>query len=361
MPAPAPLHPWKWPENPWHRVHIDYAGPIEGKMCLVVIDAHSKWIEVCPVASANGPNTVEQLRKLCATHGIPVQIVSDNGSHFVNEVFQTFVERNGIQHIRVAPYHPASNGMAERAVQTVKSGLAVHREGSLETRISRLLFTYRRLPQSTTGKSPAELLMGRRLRARLDVIRPNLAARVELRQSSTKSHHDNSHSMRAFSTGEPVYISTPNKGWDSGLVSEINGPLSYTIKLNDGRQVKRHVDHIRKRSDYPGSNQSGSGTDVLSPDESFVETSIDSGETGRLAPSPPPEFRLSPDVTVKWPVAGNTTPGATPRPSSSSQRPVPVITTSAIAQQPICSASVTTPVLRRSNRVVRPPDRFGRE
>ena len=42
-PPPAPLHPWEWPQRPWVRIHVDYAGPFLGKMFLVVIDSHSKW------------------------------------------------------------------------------------------------------------------------------------------------------------------------------------------------------------------------------------------------------------------------------------------------------------------------------
>ena len=45
-PAQAPLHPWEWPEQPWFRVHADYAGPLKGKMFLLLVDAHSKWLEV---------------------------------------------------------------------------------------------------------------------------------------------------------------------------------------------------------------------------------------------------------------------------------------------------------------------------
>ena len=47
QPAKAPLHPWQWPERPWSRLHIDYAGPCFGdKTFLIIIDAHSKWLEV---------------------------------------------------------------------------------------------------------------------------------------------------------------------------------------------------------------------------------------------------------------------------------------------------------------------------
>ena len=42
MPQKAELHPWEWPKHPWHRVHVDYAGPIMNKYFLVLVDAHSK-------------------------------------------------------------------------------------------------------------------------------------------------------------------------------------------------------------------------------------------------------------------------------------------------------------------------------
>ena len=41
----APLHPWEWPGKPWSRIHIDYAGPFQGRMFLVIVDSHSKWLE----------------------------------------------------------------------------------------------------------------------------------------------------------------------------------------------------------------------------------------------------------------------------------------------------------------------------
>ena len=67
-------------------------------------------------------------------------MVSDNGTCFVSEVFQTFMGRNGIRHIKVAPKHPASNGLAERSVQSVKEGLNKMTTGSLKTKWARFLF-----------------------------------------------------------------------------------------------------------------------------------------------------------------------------------------------------------------------------
>lgn len=249
MPAPAPLQPWKWPERAWHRLHIDYAGPLQGKMILVVIDAHSKWIEAIPVTSANAVNTVAELRRVFATHGLPAEIVSDNGTPFVNELFQEFTVKNNISHIRVAPYHPASNGMAERAVQTVKQGLAALNEGTLDTRLARFLLTYRRLPQTTTGKAPSELLMGRLLHSRVDKIYPDPSARVHQKQREMKAQHDIHAKARDFAVGEEVYVSMLGKGWVEGEISAKTAALSYVVQLEDGRKIKRHIDHIRKRWD----------------------------------------------------------------------------------------------------------------
>ena len=39
MPPTVPLHPWARPSKPWSRIHVDYAGPLEGKMLLVIVDA----------------------------------------------------------------------------------------------------------------------------------------------------------------------------------------------------------------------------------------------------------------------------------------------------------------------------------
>ena len=114
---------WEWPAQSWSRLQIDYAGPYQGKMFLVVADAHSKWMEVSIVNSATTATTIEKLRTMSATHGLPRTVVSDNGSVFISSDFEQFMLRNGICHIRIVPYHPASDGLAERAVQTLKEGL----------------------------------------------------------------------------------------------------------------------------------------------------------------------------------------------------------------------------------------------
>ena len=189
-PPVAPLHPWKWPTRPWARLHLDYANPFLGKMFLVLIDAHSKWIEAICTPSSTSDIIIQELRTLFAQFGLPKTIVTDNGSCFVSEEFEIFLRENGIMHITSAPYHPSTNGLAERAVQVLKQGLKEVTTGSLKTRLARVLLSYRITPQSSTGVSPAELLLGRCPRTHLDLSKLNLADKVENKQLQQKVDHD---------------------------------------------------------------------------------------------------------------------------------------------------------------------------
>ena len=130
-PPETPMQPWKWPTRPWARIHLDYAGPFLGRMFLILIDAHSKWIEAFCTTSATSSATVECLRQVFAQFGVPETVVTDNGTCFTSDEFELFLKMNGIRHLTSAPYHPASNGLAERAVQIVKHGLKKVTQGTL--------------------------------------------------------------------------------------------------------------------------------------------------------------------------------------------------------------------------------------
>ena len=67
--------------------------------------------------------TLTKLKQAFAMLNLPTTNVSDNGSCFTSEEFQKFRKANGMKHVTVSPYHPAINGLAERAVHTIKRGL----------------------------------------------------------------------------------------------------------------------------------------------------------------------------------------------------------------------------------------------
>lgn len=89
-------------------------------MFLIVVDAHSKWPEVIPMSTRSAVRTIEKLRKLFPTYGLPEQLVSDDGTQFTADEFWAFVGSNDMKHIKSAPYRPATNRIAERFVQTFK-------------------------------------------------------------------------------------------------------------------------------------------------------------------------------------------------------------------------------------------------
>ncbi|XP_055620280.1 uncharacterized protein K02A2.6-like [Toxorhynchites rutilus septentrionalis] len=117
-PPHAQPQPWPRAEGPWQRLHIDFAGPVDGEYYLVVVDSFSKWPEILQTRYPTTSTTTTFLRECFARFGIPTVIVSDNGSQFTSAEFRDFCEEFGIVHFRTAPYHPQSNGQAERFVDT---------------------------------------------------------------------------------------------------------------------------------------------------------------------------------------------------------------------------------------------------
>ena len=184
-PPVAPLHPWEWPSKRWSRLHLDFAGPFLGHHYLDLVDAYSKWIVVELMPSITSAKTIEKLRMIFATHGLPQKLVTDNGATFTSSEFLQFTEKNGIKHVTSAPYHPSTNGLAERAVQTFKPAIERMHNLPIPDRLSMFMLTYRLTPHTTTGVAPAELLMDRRPRSLLDNLIPDLSQKVEYRQAKT--------------------------------------------------------------------------------------------------------------------------------------------------------------------------------
>lgn len=139
------------------------------------------WSEVFSMTSTTASQTVTVLRELFARTGVPEQLVSDNGPHFISAEFQIFLKNNRIKHVTSAPYHPASNGLAERYVQISKNALrAITNEKiTLNQKLQNFLFAYRNAAHATTNRTPAMMFLGRPLRSRLDLLKPNLKRTVQ--------------------------------------------------------------------------------------------------------------------------------------------------------------------------------------
>ena len=206
VPARASLHPWEWPHKPWQRIHMDFAGPFLNHMFLIIVDAHSKWPEVIPMKVASSTTTINALRDLFARYGLVHQIVTDNGSQFTSEQFQTYMKANNIRHITSAVGHPSTNGLAERLVQSFKTAMksAQATETTIGLHLSRFLMAYRNASHSTTQVSPASLLIGRPLRSLLDLLKPSPEGSVLHNQSNQIMSHQSKFKDRHFEEGDTV-------------------------------------------------------------------------------------------------------------------------------------------------------------
>ncbi len=98
VPPAVTIQPWKWPSVPWYRIHLDLAGPFLGQMFLILIDAHSKWLEVRQLSSITSASIISSLRLIFAQFGLPSVVVTYNGRNFNSEEFELFLHSNGIQH-----------------------------------------------------------------------------------------------------------------------------------------------------------------------------------------------------------------------------------------------------------------------
>ncbi|XP_056136247.1 uncharacterized protein K02A2.6-like [Lampris incognitus] len=169
-PPATPLHPWEWPEEPWSRIHVDYTGHFMGEMFLLIVDAHSKWMDIYPCEISH--------------------ITSDNR----------------------------------------------------ET-------TYRITPHGTTGLSPAELMMSRRLRSTLDLLTPDVKTKDQQKQMKQKQAHDGHTKLRSLAPGDEVFIRNYSYGpkWIPAVVESLSGPVSYTVTVGSGQTMKWHVDQVQTK------------------------------------------------------------------------------------------------------------------
>jgi len=210
------------------------------------------------MTTTTASRTIEELRKLFATHGLPEQLVSDNGPQFIADEFGVFMRNNGVKHIKSGPYHPATNGLAERFVQTFKQALraALTEKKSISWKLANFLLAYRSTPHALTGETPAVLLMGRNIRTRLDILKPNLRKRVEDKQQNRELR--SSHSPeRKLELGQAVVARNYRAGnkWVPGIITAHSGPLSYEVKVAPNTVWRRHVDQLRESAVTPNLNK----------------------------------------------------------------------------------------------------------
>lgn len=254
-PIKTTLSSWPIPSQPFSRVHMDYAGPFKGKYFLVIVDALTKWPEIYCTSSMTASVTISKFQETTARFGMPDVVVTDNGTQFDSSTFKGYCDKNGIEHIRIPPFHSQSNGQAERFVDTLKRALKKMDDIGIEDALQTFLYTYRYTPNKSVqdGKSPAEAMIGRKLRTSMDLLRPSQQYFRVNTQQDEQYNRAHSSQERWFKPGDEVYAEIHIRNerfWAEGRIIERKGSVTYNVFLDDSRRrglIRSHTNQLRPR------------------------------------------------------------------------------------------------------------------
>ena len=215
----------------------------------------------------------EELEEFFSRMGVPAEILTDQGSNFTSQLLKEVYRIMKIEPIRTSPYHPQTDGLVERFNSTLKSMLkkiAKDDPTEWDRWLPYLLFAYREVPNESTGFAPFELLFGRHVRGRLDILRESWEAESKSSESAVsyvlkmrerisqtmeiaqtnlaraqdrqKKWYERNARVREFSEGYEVLILLPTSS--NKLKAEWKGP--YKVKRKVGT-VNHEIETVGKR------------------------------------------------------------------------------------------------------------------
>ena len=245
---PMTIHPL--PSLPWNKVGTDLF-EYKGNHYLILVDYYSNFIEVAPLQNDTKSVTViKHIKANIARYGIMETLISDNGPQFVSDAFAKFVKAYGIKHVTSSPTYPQSNGLTEKAVQTIKKMMTKCEEAGDDIYLA--LLDLRNTPRDDVTGSPMQRLQGRRAQTRLptadSLLIPSSSQptvvhdkMMEYRRKQKLYHDRGSKSLQEFKPRDAVRVWTP-EGWKPAeLQREHDQPNSFIIKAGtEGRMYRRN-------------------------------------------------------------------------------------------------------------------------
>ena len=274
--------------EPFEVLAVDIVGPLpKGKggftHLLTAICMSSKWPEVIPLKSITARAVAAGLIDIFARTGIPLQLLSDQGSQFVGSLVAQLCRSLHIDKVKTAPYHPECNGVVERmhgtlgAMLTKASALGLDWVGQIPF----ALFALRSNPNKDTGFSPFQLVYGHRVRTPLDILHQGwaelsfekldtaewadwLVSRLEVwhdvlrergKEASRKRKvmFDRGAVERTLNVGDLVLCRVP--GMSRKLKESWHGPyevvgcmnrVDYKVKVGKGRSKILHINNLKR-------------------------------------------------------------------------------------------------------------------
>lgn len=246
----------KWPptNHAFERIHLDLFH-FESQTFLILVDSYSKFIDVKLLRRTDASSVLEKLEEVYTYFGLPSEVCSDNGPPFNSSLFIEACQQNNIKVLKSPPYHPQSNGLAERGVQTIKTVLKKYlldekfKPIPIQRKLNRILFNYRNTPSTSTGRTPSSLLFSYVPRTLLNSGNP-VKLDIENEQRTTiklpsppTTPDDRPVGSKTYSRGDKVMYRNHLDDyvrWIPAIVLEKISPHTFLINVNGNvRMVQR--------------------------------------------------------------------------------------------------------------------------
>ena len=261
-----PMIPSRLPRKPWEMVATDLFTWDKSEY-LIVVDYHSRYFEIAKLPDTKSTTVITYTKSIFARHGIPSEVISDNGPQYSSKDFSLFAKQWEFKHTTVSPLYPQANGLVEKEVQTVKNLLTKAKQDRRDPYLG--LLEYRNTPIDDIG-SPAQLLMSRRLRSIIPTTNAQLQPKVldphkvmeklRLKQEKQKHYFDqHAKHLPTLEKGDRIRVQMGSH-WKPGVVTEhAETPRSYRIRTDEGREYRRNRRALMK------SPESGLSATDISP------------------------------------------------------------------------------------------------
>jgi transposase InsO family protein len=254
-----PLKSTPLPGRPWEKLAVDLFG-WNGAHYALVVDYYSRYPELRKLSSTRAANVITAMKEIFACHGVPCEVLSDNGPQFSCGEFAEFAKQYGFYHSTSSPRYPQGNGLVERCVRSVKDMLKKAQLSGGDFHLA--LLSYRTTPHATTSWSPAQLLMSRQLRTTLPTssscLKPIVVPRTvvdaddQCKKEKQARYYNARHGAREL---PKLYPGNQVLVWDidhhdwriPATVIKVMNARSFLVRLSGGSTLRRNRHQLQLR------------------------------------------------------------------------------------------------------------------
>ena len=230
--------PHEVPDASWVKVGTDLF-VLNNRDYVIVIDYHSKFITVSYLRNKKSSTVIQELKKVFSVHGIPKKIFSDNGPEYTSREFKQFSSTWDFSHDTSSPEYPQSNGLVERAVQTVKRMMRKAEENGEDPYLG--LLNLNDIPLGN-GLSPAEMMFSRKTRTLLPSMQKTVIAPLS-KPSVSQKVDPGAVNLKPIDDDTTVRIYSKDKSnWKKTgkVIGKSSQPRSYQVLNENGNVIRRN-------------------------------------------------------------------------------------------------------------------------